>query len=677
MAIDNNKQQVDIENLFKQNELDLNNIKELYRRLKELGEKIKQIKYIDTTLATKLKRDYESLKRIIIDENVSVQLYTKIDNTKTELNNKIDNNKNDIQLQLDTKTKEIDKLTKHTNGYINTSSYRCNEENCTGGCNGIKADGIHDDTSGINKIISDINQLYTMEKYNGNINTIAFSNGQYRITSQIKVPFYIHFKMLGNVVFLTEVANDSAIWFTPEEDLPIDYSKDWFRGKTIGELIDGSTGGLFIKNNLSTVSYNGWASCDKQGSIGLEIGARKETTPWRIESFTSLKNVRIELFNIGLQTNSYHFYINKFTKILTAFNDINISVGSKTEGSDSGENISFDFSTIADSKVGVLINNSGYDVIFNNCSIDYNYLAFANEKPTGSNIVCNDCNIEGFYSKVYNDVSTSQVAPLKTDYFGLYKNLKSDGFYSSSLILNNTKLVPTKGTGKIIDGVQGRTNVIFNEVYLITPMEAEKYFHLEDWLFMCTDNVKVLKNKIYYMDRRLGAFSKKDYCLIQYPTFKETVNETELTSGIKINGNTMELWENTNLSKYEIANNTTINNLRLKLTGTSGEKKIKLQTTNSLIVEPGDELIMTCSFACNDNMNVKMYLQYLDKDNKIIGTSSPIQKTINSGFNWKSYNERLPLRVGRGIYYVKPIWEFTNDSTNDNISISNLYVYKI
>ena len=416
---------------------------------------------------------------------------------------------------MDTNTKGIDKLAKHTEGYINASSYKCNKENCNGGCNGIKANGIHDDTSGINKIISDIKQLYTLEKYNGNINTIAFPNGEYRITSQIKVPYFIHFKSLGNVVFLCEVPNNSAIWFTPEEDLPIDYNNDWFRSKTIGDLIDGSTGGFFIKNNLSTVNYNNWSSCDKQGSIGLEIGAREETTPWRVESFTSLRNVRIELFNIGLQTNSYHFYINKFTKILTAFNDINISLGLTNGGSDSGENISFDFSTIADSKVGVLINNGGYGVILNNCSIDYNFLAFANEKRTGSNIICNDCNIEGFYSEIYNNTLTTPVTPLKSGYFGLYKNISSDGFYSSSLILNNTTLVPTKGTGKIIDGVKSRTNVVFNEVYLITPMETEEYYHLEDWLFMCTDNVEVLKNKIYNCNRYLGVFSNKKYCLIQ------------------------------------------------------------------------------------------------------------------------------------------------------------------
>ena len=46
MSKENNKMQVDIENLFKQNVNDLLSIKELYKRIEELGEKITQIKYI-------------------------------------------------------------------------------------------------------------------------------------------------------------------------------------------------------------------------------------------------------------------------------------------------------------------------------------------------------------------------------------------------------------------------------------------------------------------------------------------------------------------------------------------------------------------------------------------------------------------------------------------------------
>ena len=85
MPYDINSQQVDIENLFKQNANDLTSIKELYRKLKDLEEKITQIKYIDTKLTDKLKKEYENLKRVILDENIQVYLNNKIDETKTNL----------------------------------------------------------------------------------------------------------------------------------------------------------------------------------------------------------------------------------------------------------------------------------------------------------------------------------------------------------------------------------------------------------------------------------------------------------------------------------------------------------------------------------------------------------------------------------------------------------------
>ena len=70
MSTENNKMQVDIENLFKQNANDLSAIKELYRKLKELEDKIQQIEYIDTKLVDKLKKDYEKFKSEILNENI-------------------------------------------------------------------------------------------------------------------------------------------------------------------------------------------------------------------------------------------------------------------------------------------------------------------------------------------------------------------------------------------------------------------------------------------------------------------------------------------------------------------------------------------------------------------------------------------------------------------------------
>ena len=87
MSIDINKQEVDIDTLFKQNELDLCSIKELYKKIKELEKEIEQIKYINTNLADKLKRDYEKLKRIILDENIQAELTNEINDIKSRLEN--------------------------------------------------------------------------------------------------------------------------------------------------------------------------------------------------------------------------------------------------------------------------------------------------------------------------------------------------------------------------------------------------------------------------------------------------------------------------------------------------------------------------------------------------------------------------------------------------------------
>ena len=87
MAIDINKHEVEIDTLFKQNENDLCSIKELYRKLKEIEEKISQIKYIDSKLADKLKKDYENLKRIILDENIQAKLTNDINDIKSRLEN--------------------------------------------------------------------------------------------------------------------------------------------------------------------------------------------------------------------------------------------------------------------------------------------------------------------------------------------------------------------------------------------------------------------------------------------------------------------------------------------------------------------------------------------------------------------------------------------------------------
>ena len=68
MSNENNKMQVDIENLFKQNVNDLTSIKELYIKIEELEKKISQIKYINVVMNDKLRKEIKILKDLIQDE---------------------------------------------------------------------------------------------------------------------------------------------------------------------------------------------------------------------------------------------------------------------------------------------------------------------------------------------------------------------------------------------------------------------------------------------------------------------------------------------------------------------------------------------------------------------------------------------------------------------------------
>ena len=109
MPKENNKMQVDIDTLKKQNVNDLLSIKELYKRIEELGEKTTQIKYIDNTLVKKLKKEYENLKKIILDENIQIKLNNDIETINSQLNDietinsQLNNDIKTINSKLDTK----------------------------------------------------------------------------------------------------------------------------------------------------------------------------------------------------------------------------------------------------------------------------------------------------------------------------------------------------------------------------------------------------------------------------------------------------------------------------------------------------------------------------------------------------------------------------------------------
>ena len=104
--VDINKHEIDIDTLFKQNVNDLSAIKELYKRIEELGEKITQVKYIDNTLVKKIKKEYENFKKIILDENVQVKLTHDIETINSH-NSQLTNDIKTINSQLDTNVRDL------------------------------------------------------------------------------------------------------------------------------------------------------------------------------------------------------------------------------------------------------------------------------------------------------------------------------------------------------------------------------------------------------------------------------------------------------------------------------------------------------------------------------------------------------------------------------------------
>lgn len=103
----------DIEDLKEQNSLDLQDNRNLRKEIEKLEKQLKDKSKLNDLKMKKIESDYAKLKRVIIDENVSVTLNNKIDTSKKELKNKIDTSNKELNEKIETNRTEVnDKISK-------------------------------------------------------------------------------------------------------------------------------------------------------------------------------------------------------------------------------------------------------------------------------------------------------------------------------------------------------------------------------------------------------------------------------------------------------------------------------------------------------------------------------------------------------------------------------------
>lgn len=113
--IDINRVQQNIKELQDQNAIDFQQWKRLGQEIERLEKKIKTTDKHYNLLMVKIKDDYEKLKKVIIDENVQVQLNTKIEENKTQIYKKVNidtfnKSISRINDELDNKLNKTDKI---------------------------------------------------------------------------------------------------------------------------------------------------------------------------------------------------------------------------------------------------------------------------------------------------------------------------------------------------------------------------------------------------------------------------------------------------------------------------------------------------------------------------------------------------------------------------------------
>ena len=282
-------------------------------------------------VVSNIQKDYDSLQKIIIDENASANLQKQINSVNSQLEHY-----------------------ENTTSFLETFQYDKN--------------GDVDASEELNKKIQEIRTKIINSNFAQNVK-LVIPGGIMRIDNQVIIPPYIHLHCEGFVFVKSYVSNDSVFLISNFNDDPT-FSGMFLRQQyLVSPIINASNGGMVIKSMINK---------EDSQSIGIEIGSRIDLGTTRPTSRYSITDVAIEGFDIGLKMNTYNHYIGSFHRLHLAVNNINIQFGDeiKTKAYNSGENFSFYSCIFANSKCSFLHFVDGFDCNFYGCSFDFNETVF-------------------------------------------------------------------------------------------------------------------------------------------------------------------------------------------------------------------------------------------------------------------------------------------------------------
>ena len=381
MNNENNNFQIDIDNLFKQNENDLSAIKELYRKLQDIENKFLQIKYIDSNLANKLKKDYENLKKDY--ESLKRKILKDYEELKGVI---LDEN---IQAKLTDEIKTINSQMNHIKNYIYVEEF------------GAKGDGVTDDSlafqnaidyaSGNNKTICLLNKTYALSHFTLKNNMSIISN-EYAVLKILEssYPSFINIDngAITNLIYNATLKN---VFISCNE-----YNTNQVIINCTAKKQDSNGGGVwhYTFENVRIQTLNG-----KQ--IGILLNADDS-----IQGI-DVANQYIQFKNVNIYKNSENSYCMKIegqlgqTKFDSCeFNGISNSVKGwlmKFESITSNDNafmpITFDNCTFQSCNKGIYAIDT--HAIFNNCHVEGVTKQFIQAKGDLAHIEFNNSNISG------------------------------------------------------------------------------------------------------------------------------------------------------------------------------------------------------------------------------------------------------------------------------------------